>query len=97
MAKRKKQPENWHLMSLKEKENFLMNQSTGVCNCTPSIGEFCELCKDLYEDDPEQETILVTRKELRTFMDDISEGKMVWSNTTYRLISFLGTDPTDGI
>lgn len=97
MAKRKKQPENWHLMSLKEKENFLMNQSTGICNCTQSIGEFCDECKDLYEDDPEQETILVTRKELRNLIEDCSGEQTGWSDTSYRICYFLGIDPTDGI
>lgn len=46
----KARPDNWDSMSLKEKEKFIMNQSTGVCNCTPAIGESCKECKGLIEE-----------------------------------------------
>lgn len=46
----KARPDNWDSMSLKEKEKFMMKQSTGVCNCTPAIGESCKKCKALIID-----------------------------------------------
>jgi len=46
---KKIQPENWKEMALPEKIKFVQNQSTGVCNCTPSIGEVCERCAPLFE------------------------------------------------
>lgn len=49
MEKIKPKPDNWEQMPLPEKIKFVQNQSTGVCNCTPSIGEVCEKCAPLFE------------------------------------------------
>lgn len=49
-GKKLRQPENWDEMSMKEKSKFIQNFTTGVCNCTPSIGESCSDYKDMFID-----------------------------------------------
>lgn len=49
-GKKLRQPENWDEMSMREKSKFIENFTTGVCNCTPSIGESCNDCKDMFID-----------------------------------------------
>ena len=41
--------------------------------------------------------ITLTKEELQTISEDVSDGTGVWSDTSYRICIFLGIDPTDGV
>ncbi len=43
------------------------------------------------------DTITLTKEELQTFMDDVEQGIGSWSDTSYRILRFIGIDPTDGV
>jgi mevalonate pyrophosphate decarboxylase len=49
-----------------------------------------EIVKELFD------TIKLTKEELITFMEDATQGHGVWSDTSYKILKFIGIDPTDG-
>ena len=59
--------------------------------------ELKQLIKEEMEKMVNKPTISVTKDELQTFMDDVSKGDGAWSDTSYKLLRFLGIEPTDGI
>ena len=62
----KTKPENWKDLDIRRKMDFVMGRDTGVCNCTPALGESCKRCKaipDLKEEDRNyhEEMVLMLR------------------------------------
>ena len=50
----KQKPDNWKDLDIRRKIDFVMGRDTGVCNCTPALGERCEHCDkipDIKEED----------------------------------------------
>lgn len=50
----KQKPENWKDLDIRRKIDFVMGRDTGVCNCTPALGEHCKRCDavpDIKEED----------------------------------------------
>jgi hypothetical protein len=43
-----------------------------------------------------KETIELTKAEIKTLIDDVGVGHCVWSDTSYKIIRFIGEDPTAG-
>ena len=43
------------------------------------------------------DTITLTKKELETFLQDLEQGYGSWSDTSRRIVHFLGMDETDGL
>jgi len=41
------------------------------------------------------ETIELTKEEIKTLMEDVERG-VGWSDTSYRIMEFIGVDPTEG-
>jgi hypothetical protein len=41
-------------------------------------------------------TITLTASEIETLMDDVDKG-VGWSDSSYKIITFLGKDPSDGV
>lgn len=45
-----------------------------------------------------EETIELTAEEIRTLMSDVSNvAASGWSDSSYRIIEFIGDDPTEGL
>jgi len=42
-----------------------------------------------------EKTIKLTKEDIITLMDDVEQG-VGWSDSSYRIIEFIGVDPTDG-
>ncbi len=64
-----------------------------------SLGEIIkEVCKDrkLPKLEESEETIALTVNEVKTLMDD-AERQIGWSDTSYRIIRFIGDDPSAGV
>lgn len=40
----KAKPDNWKDLDIRRKMDFVMGHGTGVCNCTPALGEHCKRC-----------------------------------------------------
>lgn len=49
----KQKPEDWKDLDIRRKIDFVMGRSTGVCNCTPTLGESCKRCEALPDIKPE--------------------------------------------
>ncbi len=43
------------------------------------------------------DTITLTKNELETFLQDWDQGYGSWSDTSIRIVRFLGMDETDGL
>ena len=56
-----------------------------------------KLKKEFQGDEPENGKITLTKEELKTFLDDWDQGYGSWSDTSRRIVNFLGIDETDGI
>jgi len=52
---------------------------------------------EILTDVQKEEIIIITKKELQTFHNDVSGNQTGWSDSSYRLVKFLGIDPTEGI
>jgi hypothetical protein len=43
-----------------------------------------------------EESITLTKDELETFLEDWDQGG-IWSDTSRRIVTFLGKNPSDGL
>ena len=43
----KAKPDNWEGLNIERKVDHVLGKDTSVCNCTPTLGEDCDRCKDL--------------------------------------------------
>ena len=71
----KQKPEDWKHYDPNRKFDFLVGESTGVCNCTPVFGETCKRCDahpDIEEKDRNyhEEAIILARGMGRTSRKD---------------------------
>ena len=55
------------------------------------------LQKEFQGDESEDGKITLTKEELKTFLDDWDTGTGIWSDTSRRIVKFLGYDPSDGL
>jgi hypothetical protein len=60
------------------------------------VDKYFEL-KEGQSEENNNESITVTKEELKTFLDDWDQGYGSWSDTSRRIVNFLGIDETDGI
>lgn len=56
--------------------------------------EFFILLNTLYE--IPKKTISLNKEEIKNLMSDVDKG-VGWSDTSYKIIRFIGGDPTDGV
>lgn len=60
------------------------------------VDKYFEL-KEGQSEENNNESITVTKEELKTFLDDWDQGYGSWSGTSRKIVNFLGIDETDGI
>ena len=75
------------------KSNGSINDTKKEERLTTKASEYRTFIAELERE--EKEVICLNKEEVTTFMHDVSDGG-VWSDTSYRIVEFIGIDPTQG-
>ena len=76
------------------KSNGSINDTKKEERLTTKASEYRTFIAELERE--EKEVICLNKEEVTTFMHDVSDCTGAWSDTSYKILKFIGIDPTQG-